>query len=206
MKRPVRRYRRTLVALLWLVAWGCGSEERQTPEARKSTLTESERVMRITSSGFEDNAKLDAKYTVEGQDVSPPISWSDVPPETKSFALICDDPDAPSPRRPGPDPWVHWLIFNIPADLLALPQGIGHEPEPEQVPGARQGVNSWPSDNVGYRGPAPPPGSGTHRYFFKLYALDSMLELGAGATKKQLLEAMSGHILGEGQLVGTYER
>lgn len=162
--------------------------------------------MRITSGGFKDSEKLDAKYTVEAQDVSPPISWSDAPPGTKSFALVCDDPDAPSPRKPGPEPWVHWVIFNIAADLRELPQGIGHELGPEQVPGARHGVNSWPSDNVGYRGPAPPPGSGTHRYFFKLYALDSMLDLSAGATKKQLLEAMSGHILGEGQLVGTYER
>ena len=162
--------------------------------------------MKLTSSGFENGAKLDAKYTVEGQDISPPLSWSEAPSGTKSFALICDDPDAPSPRRPAAEPWVHWVIFNIPAERSELSQGIGNKLQPDEVPAARQGVNSWPSDNVGYRGPAPPPGSGQHRYFFKLYALDSILESHAGATKQQLLEAMSGHVLAEGQLVGIYER
>ena len=163
-------------------------------------------VMKLESSGFEDGAKLDAKYTVEGQDSSPPLSWSEAPSGTKSFALICDDPDAPSPRSPAAEPWVHWIIFNIPAERSELSREIGHALEPDEVPGARQGVNSWPSDNVGYRGAAPPPGSGQHRYFFKLYALDMMLELDAGATKRQLLEATSGHVIAEGQLVGIYER
>jgi Raf kinase inhibitor-like YbhB/YbcL family protein len=162
--------------------------------------------MKITSSAFQDGAKIDAKYTVEGQDVSPPIAWSDVPPGSKSFAVICDDPDAPSPKRPADEPWVHWVIFNIPPDVSSLPEGIAPEKECREVPGAKQGINSWPSDNVGYRGPAPPPGSGTHRYFFKVYALDSTLDLDAGATKKQLVAAMSGHILAEGSFHGTYER
>jgi hypothetical protein len=162
--------------------------------------------MKLTSSGFEDGAKLDAKYTVEGQDISPPLSWSEVPSGTKSCALICDDPDAPNPLRPAAEPWVHWVIFNIPTDRSELSQGIGRALRPDELPGARQGKNSWPSNNVGYRGPAPPPGSGRHRYIFRIYALDAILELKAGATKQQLLEAMSGHILAEGQLVGIYER
>jgi Raf kinase inhibitor-like YbhB/YbcL family protein len=162
--------------------------------------------MNLESSGFENNEKIDVQYTVEGRDISPPLSWSKSPVETKSFALICDDPDAPSPRRPAAESWVHWVIFNIPAERFDLPQEIGKELEPEEVDGAKQGLNSWSKDNVGYRGPAPPPGSGQHRYFFKIYALDTMLELNAGAKKHQLLEAMSGHVLAEGQLVGTYER
>jgi Raf kinase inhibitor-like YbhB/YbcL family protein len=162
--------------------------------------------MKLTSSGFENGTSLDARYTIDGQDVSPPLSWAEAPIGTKSFALICDDPDAPNPQRPAAEPWVHWVIFNIPAGWTELPSGIGHAFEPNEVPGARQGQNSWPSNNIGYRGPAPPPGSGQHRYFFKTYALDTMLELKAGATKQQLLEAMSGHVLAEGQLIGTYER
>jgi Raf kinase inhibitor-like YbhB/YbcL family protein len=162
--------------------------------------------MKLTSSQFAHGAEIPATFTVEGQDISPPLAWSDVPAQTRSFALICDDPDAPSPRRPAPEPWVHWVLFNIPADSTALAQAISQTAEPAEVQGARQGKNSWPDDNIGYRGPAPPPGSGRHRYFFKLYALDTTLELPAGATKQQLLAAMSGHLLGEGQLMGTYER
>jgi hypothetical protein len=161
--------------------------------------------MKLTSGGFQNGSKIDSRFTVEGDDISPPLSWSGAPGGTKSFALICDDPDAPSPRRPAAEPWVHWIIFNIPAGLSELPQGIDRKTEPNKVPGARQGRNSWPSDNVGYRGPAPPPGSGQHRYFFKLYALDSAVDLGAGATKQQLLTAMSGHVLAETELVGAYE-
>jgi Raf kinase inhibitor-like YbhB/YbcL family protein len=162
--------------------------------------------MKLTSSEFASGAKLDAKYTVEGHDISPPLSWSDAPLNTKSFALICDDPDAPSPQRPAAQPWVHWVMFNIPADRAELPAGIGQTLQPDEVPGARQGKNSWPSNNHGYRGPAPPPGSGQHRYFFKLHALDTILELPEGATKQQLLKAMSGHVLAEAELIGTYER
>jgi Raf kinase inhibitor-like YbhB/YbcL family protein len=101
---------------------------------------------------------------------------------------------------------VHWIVFNIPADVSRLPPGILRKRAPDERPGARQGVNSWSNDNLGYRGPAPPPGSGRHRYFFKLYALDSEFDLNSGASKRQLLEAMKGHVLAEGQLIGTYER
>jgi Raf kinase inhibitor-like YbhB/YbcL family protein len=101
---------------------------------------------------------------------------------------------------------VHWVIFNIPANVGELPAGIDRKLEPGEVPGARQGVNSWPRDNIGYCGPAPPPGSGKHRYFFSLFALDSKLALEPGASKARLLEAMTGHYLARAQLIGTYER
>jgi len=195
-----------------LLVCGCGDADlpkTTSPEAAKtnggSAEKEVEKTMKLTSTGFEHGARLADTYTVEGEDASPPLSWSDGPEGTKSFALICDDPDAPSPKDPAEEPWVHWVLFNIPADVRGLPQGVSRETEPEEVPGALQGANSWPS--VGYRGPAPPPGSGPHRYFFKLYALDTTLELSGGtATKAELLHAMSGHVLATGELMGVYER
>lgn len=198
-------FKAALIALLPL-AVGCGPSDLRQPPSSVSASRNSKNTMKLSSGEFENGARLDSKYTVEGEDISPPLSWSDVPSGTKSFALVCDDPDAPSPRHPAADPWVHWVIFNIPADRTELPAGISRELEPAGLPGARQGRNSWPSDNVGYRGPAPPPGSGPHRYFFKLYALDSTLELDAGATKQECLQAMSEHILAEGDLFAVYER
>ena len=162
--------------------------------------------MKLSSSAFEGGVRLDAVYTVEGQDISPPLTWSTPAAGTKSFAIICDDPDAPSARRPGPKPWVHWVIFNIPLETRALLSGVCQDREPGEVPGARQGRNSWPENNLGYRGPAPPPGSGSHRYVFRVYALDQVLSLPAGATKSELLTAMETHVLGGAQLIGTYER
>ena len=162
--------------------------------------------MKLSSSAFEGGVRLDAVYTVEGQDISPPLTWSTPAAGTKSFAIICDDPDAPSARRPGPKPWVHWVIFNIPLETRALLSGVCQDREPGEVPGARQGRNSWPENNIGYRGPAPPPGSGPHRYVFRVYALDQVLSLPAGATKSQLLTAMETHVLAEAPLIGTYDR
>ncbi len=162
--------------------------------------------MKLTSPAFGPGETIPVVYTEDGQDISPPLVWESLPAETQSLALICDDPDAPSRLKPAPQPWVHWVIYDIPANLSGLPEGVGRTPEPAEVPGARQGINSWPTDNLGYRGPAPPPGSGPHRYFFKLYALDSRLDLPAGATKAELIKAISGHVVGESQLFGVYER
>jgi Raf kinase inhibitor-like YbhB/YbcL family protein len=121
--------------------------------------------------------------------------------------LICDDPDAPSPQRPAKNPWVHWVIFDVPAQLHELPEGISRVAHPAEVTGATQGINSWSSDNLGYRGPAPPPGSGPHHYYFKLYALDTKLGKHAdGADKSVLLSNIKGHVLAEAELMGTYER
>ena len=194
------------MSLTLLLVGGCESWDFLQNEGIKTKSSDSRIIMNLTSSDFENNTKIDKKNTVEGQNISPHLTWSDMPPDTKSLALICEDPDAPSPRRPAAEPWVHWIIFNIPPDQSELPPAIERKLKADEVPGALQGVNSWPNDNVGYRGPAPPPGSGKHHYFFKLYALDIMLDLNAGATKQQLLKAMTGHILAEDELVGFFER
>lgn len=201
------------ISLLFF-ALGCGRHESPpatiqpstTADASTSEANQTMAELTLTSNAIVDGQRIDDRYTVEGDDMSPPLRWSSLPAATRSLALICDDPDAPSPQRPAAEPWVHWVIFNIPVEATELPAGIARELEPAQVPGARQGKNSWPSNNIGYRGPAPPPGSGQHRYFFKLYALDKQLDLEAGASKSDLLEAMAGHVLAEGQLFGVYER
>ena len=148
----------------------------------------------ITSSAFSDGQAIPNRYSCDGPDVSPDLAWSGVPEGAASLALICDDPDAPMGT------WVHWVLFNIPVDADGLPAEIPSDAALEN--GARHGTNDF--RRLGYGGPCPP--GGTHRYFFKLYALDTMLELESGITKAQLLEAMEGHILAEGQLMGTYSR
>lgn len=148
----------------------------------------------ITSSAFSEGQGIPKRYTCDGPDVSPDLAWSGVPEKAASLALICDDPDAPMGT------WVHWVLFNIPADQDGLPAEIPSDAVLEN--GARHGTNDF--RRLGYGGPCPP--GGTHRYFFKLYVLDTMLELASGVTKAQLLEAMQGHILAEGQLMGTYSR
>ncbi len=162
----------------------------------------------LTSSAFQEGAKIPKKYTGEGkEDLSPPLAWSGLPGGTRELALICDDPDAPSRDHPAPEPWVHWVIYKIPPTAVALPAGLPKTPTLKEPPGALQGKNSWAGgQTTGYRGPLPPPKSGPHRYFFKLYALDAALDLAPGATKAAILKAMDGHVLGEGRLFGTYER
>lgn len=186
-----------LVLAVWIGLGGCESKaESKKKKGGKPMKIE------LTSPAFAEGKRIPVKYTGEGQDVSPPLRWSGVPEGTKELALICDDPDAPTA-----EPWVHWVIYKIPADTKELAEGIPRVARLKEPAGALQGKNSWPSgDVIGYRGPMPPPGHGTHRYFFKLYALGAKLVLEPGATKKQLLEAMEGRILGEGQLMGTYER
>jgi len=150
--------------------------------------------MEIISSAFMDEGMIPAKYTCDGQDISPPLEWKDFPSRTASFALIADDPDAPVGT------WVHWVAYNIPVNMTKLHESIKREKEFGN--GMRQGKNSWP--RIGYGGPCPP--GGTHRYYFKLYALDTKLDLEPGATKEQLLLAMKGHILAEAQIMGKYKR
>ena len=163
--------------------------------------------MKLTSSSFKEGDVIPEKHTGVGDDVSPQLLWSDAPEGTKSFTLICDDPDAPSrdfPREEGP--WVHWVIYNIPVDVTELAEAVPHGADLETPAGTHQGTNDFPDNNVGYRGPMPPPGTGPHRYFFKIYALDAELELeAANATKASVLEAMEGHIVDEGQLMATFE-
>ena len=153
--------------------------------------------MKLSSSAFKSAAEIPEKYTCENLDISPPLAWSGAPEGTQSFALICDDPDAPVGT------WVHWVIYNIPAKTNQLPESV--DPMEELASGARQGVNSF--GRIGYGGPCPPRGHGYHRYFFKLYALDAALSLKEEkVTKQVLLEAMQGHILAETQLMGKYQR
>jgi len=151
-------------------------------------------VITLTSSGFIEGGMIPKMHTCDAEDTSPDLKWSGVPKEAKSLALICDDPDAPVGT------WVHWVLFNIPADVTALPADI--PPDAVLTNGARHGKNDF--RKLGYGGPCPP--GGTHRYFFKIYALDTLLSLDSGSTKSQLLAAMKGHILAEGQLVGKYKR
>ena len=155
--------------------------------------------MTLTSSAFADGGQIPRKYSGEGRDVSPPLSWTDSPDGTRELAMIVDDPDAPTAQ-----PWVHWVIYKIPAGTTALSEAIAATAELVDPPGARQGKNSWPT--IGYRGPMPPPGHGTHHYHFKLYALNIQLDLSSEADKQDLAAAMTGHILAEAELVGTYER
>ena len=148
----------------------------------------------ITSEAFEDDGLIPAKYTCDGADVSPPLQWDGIGEDAKSIALICDDPDAPMGT------FVHWVLFNLPADEKGLAENV--PPDKTLANGAKQGRSDF--GRIGYGGPCPP--SGTHRYFFKIYALDTKLDLSAGASKSQLVKAMEGHILGEGQLLGKYKR
>lgn len=151
-------------------------------------------AIQISSLAFEDGAAIPKIYSCDGDDISPPLSWENVPAGTESLALIVDDPDAPVGT------WVHWVAYDIPPESAGLPEDV---PTAGDLPGGgTQGNNSW--KRSGYGGPCPP--GGTHRYFFKLYALDTVLGLAEGTTKDQLLQAMEGHVLDEGQLMGTYSR
>ncbi len=152
----------------------------------------------LSSSRFADGGEIPPLYTCEGKDVSPPLAWSGAPAGTKSFGLIVDDPDAPDPKAPKRT-WVHWVLYDIPPDATGLAEGVRSADLPK---GTREGTNDW--KRTGYGGPCPP--IGRHRYFHKLYALDTVLpDLGA-PTKARLEEAMKGHVLAEAQLMGTYQK
>ena len=150
--------------------------------------------MDLTSSAFSQGQPIPTKFTCKGADVSPQLAWAEPPAGTQSFALIMDDPDAPVGT------WVHWVLFNIPAAARGLPESV--PTTPKLADGSLQGKTS--AGSSGYHGPCPP--SGTHRYFFKLYALDSILNLTSSADKKALLAAMEGHILTQAELMGTFSK
>ncbi len=153
----------------------------------------------LTSQAFGTGKTIPKRHTGDGEDLSPPLSWSGLPPETAELALIVDDPDAPSR-----EPWVHWVIYKIGAAEQGIAEGVHPRTAPSFPAGSVQGKNSWGA--IGYRGPAPPRGHGDHHYMFKLYALDAPLDLASGLDKPALLKALSGHVLAEGELVGTYQR
>jgi len=155
-------------------------------------------TLQLTSKNFHHQGEIPKLYTCDGKDLSPSLSWSGVPAGTKSFALIVDDPDAPDPKAPKMT-WVHWVLYNLPATVNSLEEGIS----PKNLPsGSLEGTNDW--KRTGYGGPCPP--IGRHRYFFKLYALDTVLADLRQPTKAALEKAMSGHILEKVELVGTYQR
>ncbi len=155
--------------------------------------------MELTTTAFDRGGAIPAEFTCDGTDVSPALSWTGVPEGTKSFVMIMDDPDAP------PGTWVHWVLFNLPAGTTELAEGL---PRTEQLAGgalqgACWGVKSL--SRVGYYGPCPPPGK-PHRYYFRLYALDTSLDLAPRASKAEVLAAAQGHVLAEADLMGTYGR
>jgi Raf kinase inhibitor-like YbhB/YbcL family protein len=152
----------------------------------------------LKSSAFAHNGSIPAKYTCDGQDLSPPLAWVGVPDAAKSLALIVDDPDAPDPKAPK-RVWVHWVLFNLPPKDGGLSEGAKGDALPS---GSMEGTNDWP--RLGYSGPCPP--IGRHRYFFKLYALDSVLPNLGKATKADLEKAIQGHVIEQTELMGTYER
>jgi Raf kinase inhibitor-like YbhB/YbcL family protein len=149
----------------------------------------------LTSSAFRDGEPIPVIHSCDGEDLSPQLAWTGAPVETRTFALICDDPDAPRGT------WVHWLIWNLGADTVELGQGV--PPRPQLPSGARQGLND--GGVLGYAGPCPPPGA-PHRYFFRLYSLDTALNLPPGVNRSDLEAAMRGHILARGTIMGTYQR
>ncbi|MBO0797303.1 MAG: YbhB/YbcL family Raf kinase inhibitor-like protein [Blastocatellia bacterium] len=147
--------------------------------------------MVVTSGAFHEGEAIPIRYTCDGDDLSPPLRWSDIPPNTKSIALICEDPDAPSGA------FTHWVLYNLPPAVTELPESV---PAEERLAnGAIQGRNDF--KRIGYGGPCPPPGDGAHRYFFKLYALDTELQI-----QGDIVPAMAGHILATGNLMGKYQR
>ncbi|RPI90231.1 MAG: YbhB/YbcL family Raf kinase inhibitor-like protein [Chloroflexi bacterium] len=193
------------VTLLAMMMASCTSSATTSPEstaAPKSTeiseTLEMEATMSLglTSDAFMNGQSIPAKYSCAGKNISPALAWDESPAGTQSFALIMDDPDAPAGT------WVHWVLFNIPAETRTLPEDLpitGKNVDPNAI---YVGKNSW--GDTGYGGPCPP--SGTHRYYFKLYALDTTISLLPGATKEQLLKEMEGHILAQAELMGTFRK
>jgi Raf kinase inhibitor-like YbhB/YbcL family protein len=151
-------------------------------------------VISLTSTAFEDGGRIPYLYTCEGDDISPALQWSGAPASTRTYVMVCEDPDAPRGT------WIHWVLYNIPGDALELTKAV--PTLPELPSGARHGRNT--AGDMTYAGPCPPPGK-PHRYFFRLYALDLSLDLPPGATKIELDQAMDQHIVAQGTLLGTYQ-
>lgn len=185
-----------LGTVLLTVLVSCTGDAQQPPSENSAARAadEADQAITLTSAAFVDSVLIPVIYTCDSIDISPPLHWAGVPDSAQSLALIVEDPDAPGRT------WVHWVVYNIPPDTNGFD---AHVPADTLLTnGSIQGISDF--KRIGYGGPCPP--GGTHRYVFKLYALDAMLEMGAGATKLQLLKAMDGHIIAQGQLVGLYAR
>jgi hypothetical protein len=190
MARP-RRTRRAAAAFAVLAAWVLAAGPR--PAAEEAPMP-----FELRSPAFDPRGEIPVRFTCEGEDVSPPLVWSDPPAGTRSFALVVSDPDAPDPEAPRTT-WVHWIVYDLAADARGLEEGAGKGALPA---GARHGTNDWKRRDYG--GPCPPVGR--HRYVHELYALDAPLGDLGGPSKRKLEEAMRGHVLGRAELVGTYRK
>jgi len=216
MASPDFRFNALSVAILLIAAAASGCNNKSAdvqptvpaPEKQAAAVSETtgavaelaekedgKMAFEIRSDAFQHNGEIPTRYTCEGGDTSPPLAWSGLPEDTRSLALIVDDPDAPDPKAPKMT-WVHWVLFNIPTDATGLAEGIKELPA-----GARSGINDW--KRTGYGGPCPP--IGRHRYFHKLYALSTVLDLDR-PTKAELEAAMQGHVLQKTELIGTYQK
>lgn len=184
-----------LALFVLLPNYGCATHSQPpAPAPTPATPTQPKVEIKVTISAFKEGESIPRQYTCDGVNISPPLEWGGVPKNAKTIAIIADDPDAPAGT------WTHWVLYNLPADKIGL---IENTPASETLTGGgMQGQNDF--RKIGYGGPCPP--SGTHRYFFKLYALDSELPLKPGATRVDLEKAMEGHIVAEGQLMGKYSR
>ena len=189
------KLRFTVVGLLLLMI-GCA---RQAPPSTKplenvNLPQTSPSAMQVTSTAIKEGQPIPRQYTCDGVNISPPLEWKGTPKSARTIAIIADDPDAPSGT------WVHWVVYNLPAENIGLVENL--PPTEDVKAGGFQGKNDF--QKIGYGGPCPP--SGAHRYFFKVYALDTELPLKGGATKAEVEKAMQGHIVAQGQLMGTYQR
>jgi len=198
MKNRTKLWTLVSIGILLSVVF-CGNENQADTKGEQKMAKAQESEMKnieISSPAFLEGDTIPVKFTCDGTDVSPALTWSAPPEGTKSLALICDDPDAPRGT------WVHWVLFNIPPTITGLPEAVVIDKD-ESIKGALEGVTDF--GNNTYGGPCPPRGP-AHRYYFKIYAMDQILELTEKATKADVEKAMKGHILAMGQLMGTYKR
>ena len=185
-----------IIVIVVAIALAVGLFTTLTPRRpREGGTVEAPKTIIVYSEAFENGGRIPKKYTKEGEDVSPPLRWSNAPEDTKCYVVVVVDPDAPM------GPFIHWVLYNIPATVMSLPEGIPKTPVVEGI--GMQGVNDY--GEVGYGGPYPPPGT-THRYIFRVYALDTTLTIGPGARLEDVMRMMEGHVIAYGELVGTYSR
>ena len=182
---------RTKICVVAMLLTACVTARAAGKEATVAQMT-------LSSPSFRNNQPMPAKHSCEGEDASPALKWEGAPAGTKSFALICDDPDAPGGS------WVHWVMYGIPASTTELPEKVAKTDTVAALNGVKQGVTDF--GRVGYGGPCPPRGHGVHHYHFRLYALDAESNLAPRVTRRQLEAAMKGHILAQAELIGTYQR
>ena len=180
-----------IILVLSLALMACRADNNKKEVVKMHAAAE---TLEVTSNAIKPEEMIPQKYTCDGENVSPSLSWANVPSGTKELVLICDDPDAPMGT------WVHWVVYGMPPNMTSLPENIA---KTDTVSGFKQGKNSF--GKVGYGGPCPPNGP-AHRYFFKLYAIDKTMEIKPEATKDEIMKAIAGHVLAQGELMGRYGR